>query len=166
MSPNAAPRVLLAWVIWWVLLAALYALLADNPAEPELYTGAGAAAIGATGAVLVRFQRPTLLRPRLRWLRGAWRPVAGLVTDLGPLVLALVETGLLRRPGRSGFVEIPFAVVGDDPEETAYRALTEAFGSLAPNTVVVHVDTDRGVLLAHQLRITDDPAADAVPLPR
>jgi multisubunit Na+/H+ antiporter MnhE subunit len=166
MSRNAAPRVILAWLIWWVLLAALYAVLADNPAEPELFAGAGAAAIGATGAVLVRSQRRVLLRPRLRWLRGAWGPLVRMVTDLWPLVLALVETGVLRGPGRSGFVEVPFAAVGDDPEDTAYRALTESVGSLAPNTLVVHVDTDRGVLVAHQLRITDDPAAEAVPLPR
>jgi multisubunit Na+/H+ antiporter MnhE subunit len=128
--------------------------------------GAVTAAIGATGAVLVRSQRQTLLRPRARWLRGAWRPVLALVGDLRPLVRALVESGLARRPGRSGFVEVPFDAAGEDPESTAYRALTEAFGSLAPNTVVVEIDAERGVLVAHQLRITDDPAAAAAPLSR
>jgi multisubunit Na+/H+ antiporter MnhE subunit len=166
MSPNAAPRVILSWLVWWVLLAALYAVLADSATEPELFAGAGAAAIGATGAVLVRAQRQLLLRPRLRWLRGAWRPLAGLIRDLWPLVVTLVEAGVLRRPARSGFVEVPFDAVGDDAEDAAYRAFTEAFGSLAPNTLVVQIDTDRGALLAHQLRQTDDPAADAAPLPR
>ena len=165
--PSKGPRrAAAAWLIWWIVLAALYALLADNPALPELIAGAVVAAIGATGAVLVRSQRQRLLRPRARWLRGAWRPALGLVGDLRPLVGVLVETGLARRPGRSGFVEVPFDVVGEDPESAAYRALTEAFGSLAPNTVVVEMDAERGVLLAHQLRKTDDAAAAAAPLPR
>jgi multisubunit Na+/H+ antiporter MnhE subunit len=166
MPSSRAPRVAAVWLTWWLVLAALYALLADDPTPPELVTGALAATIGATGAVLVRAQRQTLLRPRARWLRGAWRPVTGLVTDLVPLVRALAGTGIARRRGTSGFVEVPFDAAGDDPEDTAYRAFTEAFGSLAPNTVVVEVDAGRGVLLAHQLRRTADPAADAAPLPR
>src|SRR6266516_1862312 len=131
MPSTGAPRVAAAWLAWWVVLAAVYMLLADDPAPPELATGALAAAIGATGAVLVRAQRHTLLRPPARWLRGAWRPLAGMVTDLAPLVRALAGTGVARRPGTSGFVEVPFDATGDDPEDTAYRAFTEAFGSLA-----------------------------------
>jgi multisubunit Na+/H+ antiporter MnhE subunit len=168
MPSQGPPRAAAAWLAWWIVLAALYALLADNAALPELIAGAVIAAIGATGAVLVRSQRQLLLQPQARWLRGAWRPVLGLVGDLRPLVGALVESGLARRPGRSGFVEVPFDAVGEDPESTAYRALTEAFGSLAPNTVVVEMDAERGVLIAHQLRKTDDAtaAAAAAPLPR
>jgi multisubunit Na+/H+ antiporter MnhE subunit len=42
---------------------------------------------------------------------------------------------------------------------------TEALGSLAPNTLIVDVDRERRVLLVHQLVPTDDPAAEAKPLP-
>jgi hypothetical protein len=42
---------------------------------------------------------------------------------------------------------------------------TQALGSLAPNTLVVEIDRDRRVMLVHQLVPTDDPAADAKPLP-
>jgi multisubunit Na+/H+ antiporter MnhE subunit len=140
-----------AWLSWWVVLAALYLWLADNAALPELAAGAVAAAIGATGAVLVRGRR----RTRLRWLRGAWRPLLGVFGDLVPLARAL--------PGRrSGvLVEAPLRGPADDP---AYVALTEALGSLAPNTLVVGVDRERGVVLAHQLVPTRDPASAAAPL--
>src|SRR3954451_13156491 len=136
-----------SWLSWWVLLAALYLCLADNTVLPELVVGAVAAAIGATGAVLVRGQRRTLLRPRLRWLRGAWRPLLGVFGDFVPLVRALPR----RRPGV--LVESPLSGPADDP---AYVALAEALGTLGPNTLVVDIDRERGVVLAHQLVPTRD----------
>src|SRR5919197_2411085 len=105
-------RIVLSWIAWWALLAALYLLLADNVAVPELAVGAAAAAIGATGAVLVRQQRQVLLRPRARWLRGAWRPLIGLVGDLVPLARVLVERGILRRGGGGGLAGVPFEATG------------------------------------------------------
>jgi multisubunit Na+/H+ antiporter MnhE subunit len=159
-------RDVLSWLTWWALLAGLYLLLVDSVVGPELATGAVAAAIGATGAVLVRRQRHVVLRPRARWLRGAWRPLAGMVGDLVPLTRVLVARGLLRRGGSGALVEVPFDATSDDPEEAAYRSLTEALGSLAPNTVVVDIDRERGMLLAHQLRPTYRAASSATPLPR
>ena len=159
-------RDLRSWLMWWALLAGLYLLLADSVALPELAAGAVAAAIGASGAVLVQRQRQMALRPRARWLRGAWRPLAGMVGDLVPLTRVLVTRGLLRRSGSGVLVEVPFDATGDEPEEAAYRALTEALGSLAPNTIVVDVDRERGMLVAHQLRPTHRVGSSATPLPR
>lgn len=153
-----------AWLAWWLVLAALYLLLIDTTLLPELITGAVGAAIGATGAVLVRRQRRLLLRPRAHWLRGAWRPLAGMFGDLVPLVRVLVAHGVLRRPASGRLVEVPYAHTADDGEDAAHRALTQALGSLAPNTVVVDIDTDRGVLLAHQLVARDDARTAATPL--
>jgi multisubunit Na+/H+ antiporter MnhE subunit len=149
------------WLTWWVLLAALYVLIDDSVLLPELVAGALAAAIGATGATLVHRERQVLLKGDVRWLRSLWRPLAGLVGDLWPLLRALP-----RRGGTGGMVEIPFDATTDGPRDTARRALTEALGTLAPNTIVVRIDTDRGVVIAHQLVSTDDPAAGATPVPR
>jgi multisubunit Na+/H+ antiporter MnhE subunit len=142
-----------AWGWWWLLLFALYLLLADSVVAPELVAGAVVAALGATGAVLVRRNRPFLLRPRLGWLRGAWRPLLGLFGDLAPLARALARGGLRGRPPRSGYVELPLepAPAREDREAAAHQALTEILGSLAPNTLVVDVDTERSVVVAHRL---------------
>jgi multisubunit Na+/H+ antiporter MnhE subunit len=146
-----------AWGAWWVLLAALYLLLADTVLLPELVVGAVAAAIGATGAVLCRSQRRELLRPRLRWLRGLWRPLLGVFTDLVPLARTLVTRG-------SGELHsVSVTIPGDRGEQAAFVAFTEAVGSLAPNTVVVDVDRERGVLLVHQLAPTGVPAPPLTP---
>jgi Na+/H+ ion antiporter subunit len=141
-----------AWLTWFVLLYALYLLLADDPVLPELATGVVAAAIGATGAVVVRAQRTRLLKPRPRMLRGAWRPLLGIFTDLVPLARVLVAAGILRRPAASRLDETPFTALSDSGEDAAERALAEALGSLAPNSIVVGLDHERGVLVTHRLR--------------
>jgi hypothetical protein len=141
-----------AWLIWFALLYALYVLLADNPVLPELLTGVVAAAVGATGAVVVRAQRPRLLKPRLRMLRGAPRALLGIFTDLVPLARVLVTSGILRRPAPSRLEETPFTHLSGSGEDAAERAFAEALGTLAPNTVVVGLDHERGVLVTHRLQ--------------
>jgi multisubunit Na+/H+ antiporter MnhE subunit len=159
------PGAVRAWVIWWALLAALWLALVDTVVVPELVTGAFAAAIAATGAVIVRGQREVLLRPRASWWLAAWRPLLASVTDLRPLAVALWRRGIRRRLEEGTFAEVPYAAVGTDPRAAAHRVLTQALGSLAPNTIVVVVDHDRRTMLVHQLVPTDDPAAEAQPLP-
>jgi multisubunit Na+/H+ antiporter MnhE subunit len=155
------PGALRAWLIWWALLAALWLALVDTVLAPELIAGAVAAAIAATGAVIVREQRRLLLRPRLAWVRSAGRPLRRTVTDLGPLARALVRP----RAEHGRLVEVPYDAVGDTPDAATHRVFTQALGSLAPNTLVVDIDRDRRVLIVHQLVPTGDPAADAKPLP-
>jgi multisubunit Na+/H+ antiporter MnhE subunit len=157
-------RLLGVWLTWWVILAALYLLIDDSALIPELVVGAFAAAVGATGATLVHRERVVLMRGEARWLRAAGRQLAGLFADLWPLARVLVERGLLRRGAAGATVEIPFDATTDGPRDTARRAATEALGTLAPNTIVVRIDTDRGVVVAHQLLPTDEPARRATPL--
>jgi multisubunit Na+/H+ antiporter MnhE subunit len=152
-----------AWVVWWVLGAALWIALFDNVPLSELVSGAVAAALGATAAVLVRQQRRLVIRPRARWLKPGLRATAANVTDLAPAAQALVTRGLLRRPVTGTLHVLPFAATGDDPEQAALRVLTATLGSLGPNTVVVDIDTGSGTLYAHQL-VTSDPAGSALPL--
>ena len=159
------PGAVRAWLIWWVLLAALWLALVDTVVGPELVTGAVAAAIAATGAVLVRGQRELLLRPRAAWLLRAGRPLLGTVTDLGPLLRSLWRRGIRRADERGELVELPYAAVADEPRAAAHRVLTETLGTLAPNTIVVDVDKERRTMLVHQLVTTGDPAADSQPLP-
>ena len=167
-SPRDRPRhpgAVRAWLIWWALLAALWLALVDTVVVPELVTGAVAAAIAATGAVVVRGRRRLLLRPRAAWARAALGPLRRTVTDLGPLAVALWRRGILRRDERGALVEVPYTAVGDDPSDTAHRVFTEALGSLAANTLVVDIEADRRTLVVHELVPTDDPAARAKPLP-
>jgi multisubunit Na+/H+ antiporter MnhE subunit len=153
-----------AWLIWWILCAALWLALIDRVAIAELLTGVVAAAIGATAAVLVRQQRDTVIRPRARWLPAMGRAALSLVTDLWPLGRALVGRGVLRRGDAGTVHELRFDAVGDDPESAAFRVLTATLGSLGPNTIVLDIDLEAHVLYAHQLVPERDPARSALPL--
>jgi hypothetical protein len=153
-----------SWLAWWVLLAGLYLLLADSVSGLEPLACVLAATLGATGTALVRRYRRVILRPRAAWLRAAVRPLLGLFADLVPLARTLVGEGILRRPSASRTVELPFALPGSERDAASRIAFTEALGSLAPNTIVVEIDRERGVLIAHQLRPTDDVASRAAPL--
>ncbi|UGS38362.1 hypothetical protein [Capillimicrobium parvum] len=141
-----------AWAAWWVISAALWLALVDRNALDELVTGAVAAAIAATGAVLVRSQRERLTRVRPVWALRVLRSSAGLVTDLPLLVAVLWRRGVLRRDEHGRIVERPFASTeADDPVQAGDRAAAQAVGSLAPAGVVVDVDVDRGVIVEHRL---------------
>jgi multisubunit Na+/H+ antiporter MnhE subunit len=159
------PGAVRAWLIWWALLAALWLALVDTVVVPELVVGAIAAAVAATGAVLVRSQRRLLLRPRAAWARHAAGPLMRTVTDFGPLARALWRRGIRRRDEGGALAAVPYAAVGDDPRDAAHRVFTQALGSLAPNTLVVAIDAERRTLLVHELAPTGDPAAQATPLP-
>jgi multisubunit Na+/H+ antiporter MnhE subunit len=127
------------WLVWWVLLTALYVVLVDTRRLQELVAAAVVGAIGAIGALIVRHEIDAALRPRplaaLRELRTlfAW-----------PRDLALLAGALVRRP-RGRVVEVPF---DGDAAETA---LAVAGRTLAPNRIVIDVDEDRGVLSYHEL---------------
>ena len=154
-----------AWLLWWVVCAALWLALVDRVQAAELVLGAIAATIGASVAVLVRARRGTLLRPRARWLRDTWRPAVALVADVVPLVRALVFRGILRRDAPAPtLAEVQFDVPGADREDAAFRILTVILGSLGPNTIVADVDADARVLRVHQLVATADPGRAAAPL--
>jgi multisubunit Na+/H+ antiporter MnhE subunit len=138
MSPGRDGQ-LRAWVAWWILLTGLYVALADSRRVEELVAAAVVGAFGATAAALVRRERDVLVRPRPAEV------VAELRTLLSwPRDLALLARALVRRP--TGKV-VETAFEGDESRQ----ALAIAGRSLAPNTIVIAFDDERGVLLSHQL---------------
>jgi multisubunit Na+/H+ antiporter MnhE subunit len=134
-----------AWLGWWVVLTVLWLALADSRRLEEVVAALAVGALGATASIVVRGHREVVLRPRPRWVLEALRNFLRWPRDLVALAGALV-----RRPtGR--IVEEPFDATGDDPRSAARRALAVAGGTLAPNSIVVGIDADRGVLVRHDL---------------
>jgi len=138
-----------AWLGWWVALTVLWVALADSRRLEEVVAAVIVGAFGATASVIVRAQRDVVLRPRPRWVLEALRPLGRWPRDLWALARALPS----RPTGR--IVEEPFAATGEDPRSAARRALAVVGGTLAPNSIVVEIDADRGVLIRHDL-VGDD----------
>jgi hypothetical protein len=150
--PALLTRRAIAWGLGWLFSAALYFLLIDITDLPELLVGAGAAVLAATGLELAREQGWVGESVRWRWLVRMYRLLLRIPPDIG-VVSAMALMGLVRRkPALGSFRAVPFKGEFDGPAETGRRALAEAAGSVAPNTFVIGIDGERGVMLAHQLK--------------
>jgi hypothetical protein len=142
-------RLLPAAAFGTALGAAFYLLLIDTISAPELYAGAGVVLLAAAAFVAAREEAfRQAIKPQ--WLLGSWRVLASL-----PLHIVLVCRDALvqpftRTPARGQFRVVPFSA-GDEPLDRGRRALAESLGSFAPNTIVLGVDTERELLLVHQL---------------
>lgn len=132
------------------LAAGLYMVLIDSVSLPELYAMAGIVLLGGLGFAASHQQGFAEGTLRLRWLLAAWRPVISVPRHLGQVTAEAVAQLFHRRSTVGVFRAIPYAG-GDSPHDVGRYALSEALGSLAPNTIVIGVDPDRQLLLVHQL---------------
>ncbi|HWF51374.1 MAG TPA: hypothetical protein VG294_12115 [Solirubrobacteraceae bacterium] len=106
----------------FVLAAGFCLVLIDTVDAPELYAGAVVALLAAAVFGVSREQGLAEAEIAL----DGWRALGG------------CYCAYRRRSPRS--------------EPSRRRALAEALGSLTPNTIVIGIDTERGLLLVHQLR--------------
>lgn len=144
-----------AWGAAWVFSAALYLLLIDITDLPELIVGAGAAVLAATGAELAREQGIVGEAIRARWLARLYRLLLSVPRDTAVVSLLALRAVVRRPPSQGEFRVVAFEPDDDsDARARGRRALAETVGSVAPNTFVIGIDEERGLLLAHQLRPT------------
>ncbi len=157
--PARIGRRVVAWSLGWLFAAAFYLLLIDITDLPELIVGAGAAVLAASGLELAREQGVIGESIRLGWLLRVRRALVKVPIDIVVVSMAALRAIVDRGGVRGGFRSVPFACGQEQELETGRRALAEAIGSLAPNTFVVGIDTERELILAHQLRPTSDRQA-------
>jgi hypothetical protein len=155
MGPSRRLRRRLRRIAFWLggfaLAGSFYLLLIDTTDLPELYAGAGAAAVAAAAFEVSREQGFAEVSLSPLWLRRAWQLLGRVPVDSARVSAAAVAQLVRPRRARGRLHAIPFAACDDEPGDAGRRALAEALGSLAPNTIVIGIDTERGLLLAHQL---------------
>lgn len=139
----------LGWLAWWVLMMSLWVIIDDSLQFDELLAGAGAAALAALGAELATYQAAVRfrVRPGRRLAAEALRLPGQVARDSVTVFGALARTIATGRPPRGGFAEVPV----DVPPGEAGRVLLTGMRSLAPNTFVLGVDDERGVMVVHHL---------------
>jgi hypothetical protein len=127
-------------------------LFVDKAALHEVITGLGGAALAATGSEVVRGEEHPRFWPHARWLLELWRVLKDILDGCVLLARCLIRgcPGILR--------QTRFDVGGDDPTSAARRALAIAFGSIAPNSIIIGIDHETGLMLVH--------LADRAPLPK
>lgn len=135
-----------------VLGGAFYLLLVDTKSSPELYVLAAVGIVSGIAFELSREQGFTEATLRLRWFVAGWRVALKILTNIPVLCFEAIAQTIRPQAVRGQFRAVRFRASKETPEDVGRRALTEWLGSLAPNTIVIGVDTDRELLLVHQLR--------------
>jgi hypothetical protein len=133
-----------------------YLLLIDITTLPELCALAGVAIGCGIVFTLAREQRLAEARLSPRSLPAVWRVIVRIPPDIARLCREAVAQAVAPRSTRGTFRVAKFGATSGDPEAVGRRAVTEWIGSVPPNTIVVGVDADRGLLLVHQLRRQGD----------
>lgn len=147
-----------------LLGAPFYLVLVDTTTTPELIA-LGCSALLAAGAYQLAYAEGAGHGSyRARWLRRLWFVLAQVPKQIAVVCAEVLTQTLAPRPERGRLRVIEFEV-GDDlnPHEIGRAVLAQALGSLAPNTIVIGVDAERKLLLAHQLR-PDSGATSLDPL--
>lgn len=156
----AKPRrsiVLLRWSVEWIGSALLWSLFVGSTAWPEVLAGAAAAAASTYGLEVVEFRRLAQLAVRARWFAQAAWVVWYVPIDTWRVLAVLVRHLVGREPAASRLVAVPYADTADDDASATRRALATAYTTMTPNSVVLDVDTSRGLLLVHELRESRTP---------
>ena len=148
------------WLLRWLLLMVLWLALTDTKNTQDVVAGAVTAVIAATIAGLViRPGLPKTMAKSLDLLRLGPRrllhPLVRLVADTG-IVAAALARRLTGQRVSGAFRAVRYRP--DQPRRSAAgRALTEVWGSVAPNRYVIGTDDEESILLVHELVTTDEP---------
>jgi hypothetical protein len=139
-------------LLGFLFAGAFYLLLIDTLDLPELYAGAAAALIAALGLEAARQQHFAEVSATPVAVARSWRAVARVPADIARVSCVIVQQLVRPHDERGRLRAVPFRFGrADDSRDAGRRALAEAAGSLAPNTIIVGVDPQRSLLLAHQL---------------
>jgi multisubunit Na+/H+ antiporter MnhE subunit len=128
-----------------------WVMLDDSVSTDELLAGAGAAALAAFLAEAVSHQAAARFRMRMEWLVPALRLPGQVVGDTLTVYAALWRRLARGERPPSAFREIPVRFGDDSPEGVTRRVLLIGGHSLAPNTFVLGLDEDTGLMVVHQL---------------
>ena len=142
----------ITWLTGWGLLTSLWAAVDDSVAPDELLAGAGAAATAAVAATVVNRQARIRYRIRAAWLLRALALPGQVASDTLAVFAVLGRTVATRAPAPHGaYREVPVRYGDDTPLGVTRRVLLTGARSLAPNAFVVDLDSERDVMLVHEL---------------
>jgi multisubunit Na+/H+ antiporter MnhE subunit len=148
------------WLVWWVVLMALWISLDYSIATDELLAGAGAAALAAFLAEAAAYQAQAWLRLRASWLVPALELPGQVARDTVIVFAALWRRLAHGQEPPSGFRELPVRYGDDSVEGKTRRTLLVGGRSVAPNAFVLGIDSGRDVMVIHQLVVNQGEAAD------
>jgi hypothetical protein len=135
-------------VVWFALLAGLWAILVGTRQSMEIEAGLAAAAVGAVFAEVLRSHGLLAYAADLRLLPKALNLVWQIVFDFAVLTWVLVRSLARGRRVEGAWLTVPFPT-DEGAKGRWQRAFATIAGTATPNAIVV--DLDRGEALLHAL---------------
>lgn len=144
-------RRLSAVCLQFALYVGFWFVFVGDFALSEIYAGLIVAGLSTIASDIVLADKIALFYANPGWLSLAGRLPREILVDSARVCGVLyrrLSTGALPR---SGIFTLSFDGDGDDAASATRRALAITYGSVSPNSIVVGIDRDRGLLFYHQL---------------
>jgi multisubunit Na+/H+ antiporter MnhE subunit len=147
--------VLLAWLpvffLLWLVFVGTFSL-------HELLVGTIATFLAMVGMVVVTVEYPARFSPRLSDVLACWRLPWYLISGTSEVWLVAAKDLLGIERAASVFRVAPFrAGTKDDPHASARRSLAVIYTTVAPNFIVLGVNTSNQKMLFHQIKRSSVP---------
>jgi hypothetical protein len=134
-----------------LIAGGFYMVLIDTSSQPELWAGLGGWILAAVAYEVSREQGFAEARIKFGWIVRGWRVAVRIPAHVALVGRDAIAQLFSPRSPRGQFRAVRFEACGEDRTDVGKRAVAEALGSLTPNTIVVGIDTERKLLLVHQL---------------
>lgn len=140
----------------WAGFIGLWFLFVYQLSLIELAAGAAAAALTVVAMRVSLRAVPLRFKPEARWLSRSFNLPVTVVKDMVVLLRALARL-VMRKKIPSLFQVTHFGAIADNPRANAKRVLAVAFTSVSPNSIVIGINRENGLLLFHELEKTSLP---------
>ena len=149
---TGGPKSVLALAFWACVSYLLWIVLTGTFAVHELLLGIFAALLSTLGLWIINIKYPARFRPTLGELLAFWRLSWYLLSGAGEVWLVAARDLFGGKPAESVFRLAEFeAGEPEDPHDTARCVLATAYTTVAPNFIVLGVNSRERKLLFHQI---------------
>jgi len=147
-------QIVRSWIGQWLIYLVLWFVFTGTVSWAELAFAVFCAAIAATAGEIVWSEPLARFTGDLHHVAEAWRLPKYMLVDTWTVLVVLAKHLTGREEAPSLFRAVQFRVGRQDNEHDATRrALAVTYTSMTPNSVVVGIDHERGLMLLHQIAV-------------
>jgi multisubunit Na+/H+ antiporter MnhE subunit len=134
-----------------VVLAIFWFLFTGTLSWNEAAVGVGGVLATLLAALRLRAMKLASFQPRAEWFAPVLSLPKQVVLDSISVTRALWRRAAFGEDAKGKFSTVPFPGKGDDPRQTARKALVIMETSLPPNSFILGIDAEKDLLLYHEL---------------
>ncbi len=144
-------RTIIRWGVVWAVHVGLWLIYVSQIQTWEILVGSAAAGLATLGLAVLCRLRLVRFRPSIRQIAEAWRSPLYIVLDTWKLIRCVGTQAYSRSRAPSCLTAVPFEVGPDNPACAGRRALAVLYTTMTPNSVVIGIVREQGLMLYHQI---------------